>query len=187
MDRQKILKQLECGDHILSNGIRLRKLQEDDAEDMFEYTSNEDCCIYLKWGPHTQLEQARQFILKRLIHKETITDLLWGIELLKEDKLIGVVRVYHIDFDRRQAEISYIINPFYAGNGYATTAVKYVISLCLKELSLDKIIAFYVDKNTKSEKLLRRCGAIDDKEWDEKAVIKNKNYSVRRCFIFHRG
>lgn len=183
MKDQEILRTLECSEYVLADTIKLRKIKESDTEDMYEYTSNPDSCIYLKWEPHTQLEQAHKFILERLKHREVIMDLLWGIELIAESKLIGVVRIYHIDFDKRQAEISYIINPFYSGKGYATIAVKKIIAVCFHDLNFEKIIAFYVDKNEKSKKLLKHCGAVDDKEWDDKVEIKNKIYNIHRCVI----
>ncbi len=61
-------------------------------------------------------------------------DSKWGIELIEENKLIGVVRLYHIDFQNKQAEISYIINQRYSGKGYAIMAVKHIISVCFDEL-----------------------------------------------------
>ena len=183
---QEIVRKLEYREYLLSGGIKLRRLKESDKDDMYEYTSNEECCFFLKWGPHTRVRQASEFIRKRLQDTEVPADLLWGIELTEESKLIGVVRVYHIDFDNRQAEISYILNPRYAGKGYATMAVRQVMDVCFRELNLEKVIAFYADANRKSEKLLERCGAVKDTEWKEQMEIKGRIYQIRRCFVLRR-
>ena len=94
--------------------------------------------------------------------------------------------MYHIDFDKNQAEISYILNSFYSGKGYAIISIKYIISVCFAELGLERMIAFYVDKNKKSEKLLKRCGAVDDREWNEIVEIKDKTYQMHRCVISNK-
>lgn len=186
-DEQEILRRTGCREYGTGNGIVLRALRADDAADMYEYTSDRDSCTYLKWGPHTRLQQAQEFVRKRLCPRERITDLLWGIELIAEKKLIGVVRVYHIDLCEKQAEISYIINPSYSGNGYATAAVKKAVSICFDELMLDKVTAFYADQNKRSERLLKRCGAVDDEGWSESVEIKGKTYQMYRCSIERAG
>lgn len=126
-------------------------------------------------------------IYKRLKNQELLEDLLWGIELIEENKLIGVVRLYHIDFHNKQAEISYIINQIYSGKGYATAAVQYALELCFEKLEIDRVIAFYIDENKKSINLLKRCGAIKDMEWNEVVEIKNKIYKMYRCFIVNKN
>ncbi len=182
-----ILRELECEEHVLEKGIKLRKLKESDKEDMYEYMSHKENFLYLNRDVHTQIQQTCEFIYKRLKNQELLEDLLWGIELIEENKLIGVVRLYHIDFHNKQAEISYIINQRYSEKGYATIAVQYALKLCFEKLEIDRVIAFYIDENKKSINLLKRCGAVEDMEWNEVVEIKNKIYKMHRCFIVNKN
>lgn len=137
--------------------VALRPVQMSDAVDMFEYASDPVVCQFLQWGPYATLSEAERW-LESKIENSKREDVLFGVELKEESRLIGVVRIYSFDFEKRQGEISYILNPAYSGKGLATEAVKGAIEVVCNALGLRSIIATVDFENEESSRLAQRLG-----------------------------
>jgi RimJ/RimL family protein N-acetyltransferase len=57
-----------------------------------------------------------------------------------------------------QAEIGYVLDPAYAGRGYATEAVRAELRICFEELGLRRVIAQCFADNEASWRLMERVG-----------------------------
>lgn len=158
--------------------LYLRKLKLEDVNDMYEYTSDEANCKYLKWDAHRNKIQTEKFIIEK-IQSKPIRDILWGIELKNEKKLIGVIRIYNLDNEKSSSEISYILNNKYSGNGYMSEAVLKCQEI-IKLLGLKELHAYFVKENIASEKVMQRCGLEKDVNFCEKDVIKGKSVLLNR-------
>lgn len=164
--------------------LLLRKLRKNDAEDMFEYTSDEKTCRYLKWGPHRDIAETEDFITKTLYNYIEPNDIVWGIEEISQRKLIGVVRIYAIT--ENSAEISYILNGRYTGCGYMTETVKAAIKMCFDVLSIDRVVAYYAEGNEASKRVMERCG-MEHCQWDGKMEkIRGQSVKINRCEIWRK-
>lgn len=137
--------------------VSLRQLCLSDASDMFEYASNQKVCRFLQWGPYKDISEAEDW-LKSRVEGSDYKDILFGIELNEESKLIGVVRIYSLDAKKQQAEISYILNPKYSGRGLATEAIGGAIDIACDALRLKRIIATIDFENEGSINLAQRLG-----------------------------
>ena len=137
--------------------VVLRPVRMSDAVDMFEYASDPAVCQFLQWGPYTALSEAEQW-LESKIENSKREDVLFGVELKEESRLIGVVRIYSFDFEKRQGEVSYILNPAYSGKGLATEAVKGAIEVVCNALGLRSIVATVDFENEESSRLAQRLG-----------------------------
>jgi [ribosomal protein S5]-alanine N-acetyltransferase len=160
--------------------LLLRPLRITDVRDMFEYTSDKQTCRYLEWGPHTEVDQAKQFISKVLIQYKQPIDIVWGIDF--GNKLIGVVRIYNIDLEKKNAEISYILNSSFKGNGYMTEAIEGAIQVCFDYLGLSDIFAFCDHENEPSFNTLIRCGMEETNE-SHYQEIKGNNRKILKFKI----
>ena len=67
-------------------------------------------------------------------------------------------RIYSFDLEKRQGEISYVLNPAYSGKGLATEAVKGAIEVVCNALGLRSIIATVDFENEESSRLAQRLG-----------------------------
>lgn len=136
----------------------LRKLRIDDAQDMFEYTSNSEVTKYLSWNEHKNIEQTKIFINNTLPEYEGVKSYPYAIELKSMKKFIGVLRVYDIDYGNKHCEISYILNPTFQNQGLMVEAINAFISHCFNELGFIRIQAKCMVENENSEKLMKRVG-----------------------------
>lgn len=170
-----------CEEGLESGRLYFRKLCPDDVQDMFEYASKKETCSFLNWGPYTDITQAEGFINQQISNYQNPTDILFGIELKEARKLIGAIRIYNIT--EKRADISYILNPLFTGSGYMTEAVKNMIWLCFQKLQLIVVYAYFVEDNSRSEKVMINSGMQKDGSYKAYEVIKGKKKKVLRYKI----
>ncbi len=156
----------------------LRKIIPSDASAMFEYTSDAQTCKYLKWGPHTEIEQTDAFIQKVLANYETKSDVLLGIDL--DGKLIGVVRLYNITED--EAEISCIVNRAYAGQGHMFDAYASVFSYLRENTGIKQVIHYCDVENVASNKLVQKFN-VADSSYTKEDEVKGKKVLLRKYIV----
>jgi RimJ/RimL family protein N-acetyltransferase len=58
----------------------------------------------------------------------------------------------------RQAEIGYVLDPAYAGRGYATEAVRELLRYCFEDLDVHRVVANCFTDNVTSWRLMERVG-----------------------------
>lgn len=171
---------------LLTDRLCLRKFTISDVSDMYEYTSDADTVKFLTWGPHKELSEAETFIQKALCKYKAPTDIQWGIELMEGHKLIGAIRIYNIDFCSSIADVSYILNRKYTGNGYMTEALAAVIKMCHTKMGIRTVCCDFVEPNTASQNVMLRCKMKQMHSLIErKQNIKGKSFTLLR--YEHRG
>lgn len=163
---------------IESERIKLRDLNVDDAEDMFEYTSIPEVSKYVAWNPHKSISEDKDYIEKILSDKDG-SSMYFGIDLCSRNKLIGCVHVYNNSLKHRRAEISYILSPNYWGKGYATEAVQTIIRWLFKN-GYRRVQALCIDGNIRSERLMVRCGMSYEGTLKNYAILNDgQSYSMK--------
>lgn len=105
--------------------LLLRPVTLDDAEDMFEYSSDEENTRYT-FLPNKDLEETKN-VIARLFMGRALGN--WGIELKERDKLIGSIDLHKLDPLLKKAAIGYVINKKYWNQGLATEALQEIIRL----------------------------------------------------------
>lgn len=125
------------------------------------------------------LEQA-ELLVKKLIAFSSIEDtvhLEYGIYL--DGKIIGFINDCGIEDE--EVKIGYVIHPKYKGQGFATEAVKAVISE-LKEMGFKKVGAGFFEENTASFRVMQKCGMYitDGTDIEE---YRGENHICRYCEI----
>ena len=144
---------------LVSERLRLRRLNNSDKEDMYEYTSNPIVTEFLSWHPHTSIEQAEDFI--KLTVKEynhNVGRYTWGIELTGRCKLIGVISIFDISFISKRVEMSYILNSNFQGMGFMNEALNCLIGFILEDREFNRVQARCSTANVSSRKLLEKTG-----------------------------
>jgi len=141
---------------IATNRLKIRKLKPSDLQDIFEYSSNDDAVSLLSWGPHKSLQESKNYLdgVLENYKKESPSNIVWGIELLESNKLIGVVRAFNYSEVSSKIELSYILNPVFQGKGFMKEALNAIINLLFGSGDINRIQAHCSVDNDSSFNLL---------------------------------
>jgi RimJ/RimL family protein N-acetyltransferase len=140
--------------------LLLRPLTAADIDALLAYRSRPDVCRYVPFEP-----MDRQLIGERLATQwatTALTDegqaLTLGVEVARTGVLVGDVLLFWHSREHRGGEIGYVLNPDFAGHGYATEAAHALLRLGFDELGLHRIVARIDERNEASAKVARRLG-----------------------------
>lgn len=151
MNFTKILKEFPV---IETENIRLRKLRQEDAEELLNYYSNEKVYRYLDWnGPET-LKRCNEVIK---IWNQGYIDgwiIRFAIADKETDKIIGTI--FLNEFEGKRAEIGYELSESYWRQGIMSEAIRAVLNLGFNNLGIVRIQAFVCKENTASKEILKK-------------------------------
>ncbi len=136
-----------------SERIILRPVSLDDAEDMYEYTSDEETTRFI-YDPHKDLDQTKTVIANYFV-KEPIGK--YAIELKESKKMVGAIE-FRVDEWNKSGDLGFTLNRHYWGNGYMTEAGKLIVGLAFDVLGLERVFAAHEVTNSASGKVLSRLG-----------------------------
>lgn len=81
-----------------------------------------------------------------------------GVELAHTGELVGDVILFWHSRLHSGGELGYVLNPDFAGQGYATEAANAMLRLGFEELGLHRVVARIDERNEPSARLARRLG-----------------------------
>jgi len=165
----------------------LRPVSLEDAEDMFEFASDEEN-TYFVYSKHGSLKDTKNniadFFMSCPLGK-------YGIELKDSKKLIGNIEI-RVNKEYQSAEIGYILNKNFQKQGYMTEAAEVIIKLGFEELKLHKIFSSCDERNTASSNVMKRVGMMYEgtqrhvKKWKENEWINHEHYSIVETDYFQK-
>jgi len=154
-----------------SERILLRPVSIQDAEDMYEYTSDEETTRYL-YEPHKDLNQTKNMIANYFL-KEPIGK--YAIVLKDSNKMIGAIE-FRIHEWNKSGELGFTLNRHFWGKGYATEAGKLIIELAFNILELERVFSEHQVENSASGKVLTKLGMTCE-------GILRKNYMIKGSLV----
>ena len=137
----------------------LRPAMLSDANDFFEYLSQEKVVRYLPFSVHKNIHQTTSFIKSFFIQnykKGKIGN--YAVYYKADRKVIGNVGLNNIDTNSNEAEIGICINPKYWGHNFATELTIISLITGFELLQLDKLVALTYTKNKYTPKSLETLG-----------------------------
>jgi ribosomal-protein-alanine N-acetyltransferase len=133
--------------------ILLRPVSLKDAEDMFEYTSDEETTRFI-YAQHEDLNKTKQVIANYFM-KEWLGK--YAIVLKDSNKMIGTIE-FRVHEAIKSGELGFTLNRHFWGKGYMTEAGKLVLELAFDVLGLERVYAMHDIKNSASGKVMRLLG-----------------------------
>lgn len=132
----------------------LRRFTYDDAAGLFAMRSNETVMQYIHRPINKSIDDALALInvIEDLLSKND--GITWCICLKNSNKYIGSIGFWRIEKDNHRAEIGYLLNPAYQGQGIMQEALTVAIEYGFNVIKLHSIAAYVSPGNFASIKLL---------------------------------
>ena len=157
---------------IKTTHLTLKKLSLDDVDMLLKMDKQEETQRYLGGVKNKTKEERIKFLEKKLKKIEEGTSCTLTVYL--EETPIGLIGI-SINENDNNAEISYIFDNDYCGNGYCTEASRKLIELCFNKLELHRIYASTIDGNIASKKVLEKLNFIHEGTRKEAAFVNTLN------------
>ena len=141
---------------LIGNTIKLRALEPEDLQFLFETENNENF-----WEvSHTQTPFSK-FLLKQYLENAHL-DIFEAKQLrliIQENlnsKPIGMIDLFDFNPQHKRAGIGILIHQKYQKNGFASEALQLLINYCFTYLNLHQLYANITSDNTKSIALFKK-------------------------------
>lgn len=140
----------------------LRPVSLEDADDMFEYCSDEQTVRYVTFPKHESKEDTVKSIKEFFLTKTDRGQFPSHALVLKENgKMVGTCDFGSLrGLKKDTTEIGYILNREYWGQGLMTEAVRAVCKCAFTDLGLRRIEARHHPANTGSKKVMEHVGFV---------------------------
>lgn len=163
--------------------LRLRRMLVTDSTDMFEYSSDPKVTKYLTWYPHPDADYTHDY-LEYIGTKYRTGDFYdWAITLRSNGKMIGTCGFTRFNFTDDSAEVGYVLNPAYWGQGIAPEALSAVLKFGFDKLSLNRMEAKYIDGNDASRRVMEKVGMKYEGTLRSSMLIKGEYKNIGICSI----
>ncbi len=183
MRREDVCKIFANIPTLKTDRLVLRKITVDDVEDMFEYSCEPNVTEYLTWSPHPDKTHTLEYVSYLQTRYRTGDFYDWAVVVKDSGKMIGTCGFTRFDYANNSAEIGYVINPAYHGQGIATEAVEKVLELGFTRLNLNRIEGKYMVENGASRRVMEKCGMVFEGVRREGMLIKGRYRNVGVCSI----
>lgn len=166
--------------------LKLRAIKKSDVEDINEYASNPKTSEYLLWEKHKSIEYTKRFV-DIVLAKYRLSEYHdWAIVLKENQKMIGTCGLTRIDEENSIAEIGYVLNPSYWGNGYATEAAKKMIDFAFNVIGVNRVEARFLFGNEASLNVMKKIGMKFEGYLREYQLVKGSYRTVGVSSILKR-
>ncbi len=154
----------------------LRPLRRKDAADIFSYASDPEVARYVLWEPHRSMSETRSYIRYILALYRHGLPSSWAVMHRESGRVIGTIGFMWYSETNSSAEVGYSFSREFWNRGYATEALRAVISSVFSSLPLNRLEAQHDIRNTASGRVMEKCGM--RKEGILRQRIKNKGESI---------
>lgn len=136
--------------------IRLRALEPEDLDFLYKWENEADL-----WVLGDTLTPFSRYDLKQYISSPKdmyeSKQLRLMIDFKTENKTIGTIDLYNMDFHNRKAAVGILIDETKRNGGLATEALTLLCEYAFSFLKLHQLYAYIPEKNNASRRLFERC------------------------------
>lgn len=138
--------------------LYLRKLNEDDAQALFDYQSNKENFVHVDMPVYKEVSEAASYIQRMNKGVEQGRWMIWGIVEKSSKNIIGTVSVWNYNETEKKAELGYGTFPKNRRKGYMKEALQAVLEFAFNIIDLDWIEAYTSHYNQASIDFLSGIG-----------------------------
>jgi RimJ/RimL family protein N-acetyltransferase len=140
--------------------LLLRPFTPRDLEAFMAMHSDPEIVRYVPYPPLTreEAEERLRSIATMTAIDDEAQNLRFAVVLPETDEVIGDVGIWSSATDRLQADIGYVFNPRFHGQGYATEAVTELLRIGFQEAGLHRITANADARNAASIRVMEKIG-----------------------------
>jgi RimJ/RimL family protein N-acetyltransferase len=147
---------------MLGDLVRLRAMEPSDAEALWRWNHDPEVMRWMQDSHPQSLAQVTRWLGEERGRNE-YGDLLLGVEVQADDKLIGLVRLHGTEPELGIAELDiYLGEKNYWGKGYATDTVRTVCRYGFDKMRLHKITLTVVTENEAAWRAYRKVGFVQE-------------------------
>lgn len=139
----------------------LRKFQESDLNDFYEYASVDGVGEMAGWAHHESIDKSQEILDMFIRENKT-----FAIVFKENNKVIGSLGVEKYGKEEaltefngyKGREIGFVLSKSYWGQGLMPEAVEAVIDYLFNDLNFDFLTCGYYDFNKQSKRVQEKCG-----------------------------
>ncbi len=137
----------------------MRAWQESDAESLYKYAKDPEIGSAAGWPPHSSVEESLNVIRTVFSAPE-----IYAVVLKSTGEPVGSIGIVARDVQHcaeiqaNEAEIGYWIGKPYWGQGLTPEAVRRLLRRCFEELEMKAVWCGHYDGNSKSRRVMEKCG-----------------------------
>lgn len=163
--------------------LTLRKIDVSDYKDMYDYARRPEVTRYLLWDEHPNEKYTRRYLefLQTQYRKGLFYD--WGVIHRGDGRMIGTCGFTSVDIVNMRAEVGYVINPDYRGNGFAGEALDAVLDFGFNVIGFHRIEAHYIVGNDDSRRVMEKCGMTFEGIMRDYMEIKGRYRDIGICSV----
>ncbi|MBQ7377225.1 MAG: GNAT family N-acetyltransferase [Clostridia bacterium] len=163
--------------------LLLRRIEREDATDVYSYASLPEVTRFLLWEPHPNLSYSKTYVdyLQDVYRAGSFYD--WGVILLDSGHLIGTCGFTSFDFENNSAQIGYVLHSEHHGKGIATEAVSAVLDFGFRKLKLQRIEGRYMEENHASRRVMEKNGMHFEGILRNAVCVRGEYVNVGVCSI----
>ena len=151
--------------------LTLRPISLNDIDDVFEYAKNPLVGPNAGWKPHASKKETEAFVTYAIKKREFGQPGIYAIVHNGSQKMIGTIEIH--TYNQFKAEIGFVLNPDYWGQGIIVEAAKAVIVYGFEILHLKRLQYGYFLFNIRSKRVCEKLG------FTKEGILRNKfqNYN----------
>ncbi len=176
-----VKKTFENPPTLQSKRLLFVKIEPQYAQDMFEYSCDDDVTRYLTWSSHSSLKETERYI--KLLQKKYASGVFndWGLVYKENGKFIGTCGFTSFDYEANTAEIGYVLSKSYWGMGLASEAALTVMKFGIESFGLLGFCAKCMQGNDASLRVMQKCGMTLEGIYRNSMFIKGEYKTITVC------
>jgi len=164
-----------------TNRIQLRKIQDQDIENIFRGLSHPSVIKYYGVSFHSLEATKEQMDWYSMLEKERKGQ-WWAVCSLDGKTFLGAGGLNDRDHENRKAEIGFWLLPDYWGQGYMTEAMPLICEYAFHEMDINRIEGFVESNNKNCKRAMAKLnftfeGTMRNCEYKDGAFISLDIYS----------
>jgi ribosomal-protein-alanine N-acetyltransferase len=139
--------------------LYLRKYELEDYKKMYKnWGSDPEVTKYVGWEVHKNEEATKKLIQTWIEDYKNLLRFNWIVIEKETGEPIGSIDAVGVSKNHSRAEIGYCYGSKWWGKGYATEALKAVISFLQNEIEIELVTAMHLISNPASGKVMKKAG-----------------------------